>query len=156
MRIEITIYKEKEQILHDKALTMTTTERNEQIALMLKLKPLASPYRGAYKTDHETDFLFKVFFNDLLEDESWYAYPYPKFDREYNWQMEVVEFIERLHDGKCYSVRIEDNKCEILVKTEYALAHDKHLSILNQAEYKKDAVFLSISDFAKLYNEGKL
>lgn len=67
-------------------------ERNKQIALMLGLKPLSKPYDGAFTSDDKTYNSFRIFFNGLLEDESWYEYP--KFHSDWNWLMEAVDFVE--------------------------------------------------------------
>jgi hypothetical protein len=70
-----------------------------------------------------------------------------KFHSDWNWLMEAVEFIE--HKG--YDVFINGLYCRI---TDSGLSDFEIES--GEALNKKEAVFLAVSDFAKLYNEGKL
>jgi hypothetical protein len=108
-------------------------ERNKQIALMLGLKPLGRPYDGAFITDDNTDNSFRIFFNGLLEGESWYQYP--EFHRDWNWIMEAVQFLHRHFKSKeMYWTGIESYR------------------LYSEIE----SVFVMISGLAKLYNEKKL
>ena len=138
-------------------------ERNKQIALMLGLKPLGRPYDGAFITDDNTDHSFRIFFNGLLEGESWYQYP--EFHRNWNWLMEAVEFIEKLkfNTKACIHCNID----RVYLNTypiESSQYSAKFISITDskinfcstKASTKKEAVFIAVSDFAKLYNEKKL
>jgi hypothetical protein len=68
------------------------------------------------------------------------------FLRDWNWLMEAVEFIKNLdlsefnyHVGKMTLFRVHKNTIEKMSITS-----------------KKEAVFLAISDFAKLYNNKQI
>ena len=124
-------------------------ERNKQIALMLGLKPLKKPYEGAFTSDENTFNSFRIFFNGLLEDESWYAYP--KFHSDWNWLMEAVEFINNTHN--------QDNPYRDLHYTMGSLLHGgwwKNTKIPRRLLSNIEELFIAVSDFAKLYNEGKI
>jgi viroplasmin and RNaseH domain-containing protein len=108
-------------------------ERNKQIALMLGLKPLGTPYSGAFEADNNTDSNFSSFFNGLLEGESWYEFP--KFHSDWNWLHEAVK--------KVYSLLTPSDS-------------RKHDIIQLLGRNQKEATFIAVSDFAKLYNEKKL
>lgn len=59
-------------------------EGNAVIAEFMGLLACKSPYDGAYTTSDENSS-FNIFFNGLLEDESWYEHP--KFYNDWNWIM---------------------------------------------------------------------
>lgn len=72
---------------------------------------------------------------EILEEDS--TLP---FATNWNWLHEAVEFIEKFEDK---------------------VGNQKNFKIFNRVlalpiETKKEAVFTAVSDFAKLYNEGKL
>jgi len=124
-------------------------ERNNRIALMLGLKPLSSPYDGAFTSDENTYNPFRIFFNGLLEDESWYHYP--KFNSDWNWLMEAVDFIEKQN----MEVSIIDEEC-CIIDTEKAEKEEnpfmiKPVTSCYDAQTKKEAVFIAVSDFAKIF-----
>jgi hypothetical protein len=122
-------------------------ERNKQIALMLGWE---EEQQGSwFKTDKSAKYV-------VYSEHQNYPHKGLPFYRDWNWLHEAIEFIENLNNGNCYSVKIVNNKCEIYINTQYALAYDKHLSIFQKLDSKKEAVFTAVSDFAKLYNEGKL
>jgi hypothetical protein len=115
-------------------------ERNKQIALMLGLH-------------HDEDV---VIFSDMMS----YAWDNLKFHSDWNWLHEAVEFIENL---KGISVYIGKNKMSKTHSVEisyedYSWEKKPHRdkTIFIQNESKKEAVFIAVSDFAKLYNEKKI
>jgi hypothetical protein len=131
-------------------------ERNKEIALMLGLKPLQKPYTGAYQTSDST--YNPTFYHDRMEGESWYLYP--QYDSDWNWLMEAVEFIEKL---KGMSIYIGKNRMNKLHSVEISYEDNTwqkrpHIdkTIFIQNELKKEAVFIAVSDFAKLYNNKQL
>jgi hypothetical protein len=109
-------------------------ERNKQIALMLDL-------------NHDEE---AVVFN--MHSYSWDMLI---FHKDWNWLMEAVEFIEKLN-GYCYSVYTLKNTCQVF--KHYNTGKQKLVSstIYSRKLTKKEAVFIAVSDFAKLYNENKL
>lgn len=128
-------------------------ERNKQIALML-----------GYDTPVvDKDFYF-VEKNNYIESSV-----IPKllelnfekrFHSDWNWLMEAVEFIEKL---KGMSIYISKNRMNKLHSVEISYEDNTwqkrpHIdkTIFIQNELKKEAVFIAVSDFAKLYNEKKL
>jgi len=124
--------------------------RNEQIALMLGLKPLQRPYLGAYHPTHDTHN--STFYHERIEGELWYVYP--QYDSDWNWLMEAVEFIEKLK----YLVEISGSHewqfCAIVrTDTDDVVAR---IGYYEKTFTKKEAVFIAVSDFAKLYNNKQL
>jgi len=115
-------------------------ERNKQIALML----------GWHQNPNK--FNFWVGDDKLVSKDSFVETRDLTFHSDWNWLMEAVEFIESLNNGSCYSIKIVNNKCEIFINTQYALAYDKHLSVFQKLDCKKEAVFIAVSDFAKYWN----
>jgi hypothetical protein len=115
-------------------------ERNKQIALMLGMK-----IEGTYITNWKE-------FNSLLhsiEDTL-------KFHSDWNWLMEAVEFIEK----QKMEVSIIQNECSI-IDTEKAEKEENPFMIepiakCYDGETKLEAVFIAVSDFAKLYNNKEL
>jgi hypothetical protein len=110
-------------------------ERNEQIALMLGFKyKNQAKYWGKYPLDNNS-FLSKlgyVMMNNL------------KFHSDWNWIMEAVEFIEKIYNNQ--PVYFGHNNCVIFSPK----------TIRSKGKDKKEAVFIAVSDFAKLYNNKQL
>ena len=90
-------------------------ERNKQIALMLGL-------------NHDKEAVVYK-----MRQYSWDSL---KFDLDWNWLMETVEFVKSVTDKN-----LEELKYEVT-----------HLFITSS----KKRVFIAVSDFAKLYNEKKI
>jgi hypothetical protein len=107
-------------------------ERNKQIALMLDL-------------NHDEE---AVVFN--MHSYSWDMLI---FHKDWNWLMEAVDFIE--NDLKeSYNVDIVNkNQCEIVKNGEEYISGYGFDTINNT---KKEAVFIAVSNFARIYNENKL
>jgi len=142
-------------------------ERNKEIALML----------GA----EINDTLERIYIDKMLDDElifhnisvnlSSYGWngtrnihyiPFNmlQFHSDWNWLMEAVEFIEKL---KGMSIYIGKNRMNKLHSVEISYEDNTwqkrpHIdkTIFIQNELKKEAVFIAVSDFAKLYNNKQL
>lgn len=120
-------------------------ERNKQIALMLGMK-----IEGTYITNRKE-------FNSLLhsiEDTL-------KFHSDWNWLMEAVEFIEnKLKLGTVISnMGFGINNQYININRGVSIVDetiDNPSKIMGKSSTKKEAVFIAVSDFAKLYNNKEL
>jgi len=115
-------------------------ERNKQIALMLGL-------------NHDEE---AIVFN--MQSYSWDML---RFHRDWNWLMETVEFIEeKLKLETVISIMgFGSNNQYININRGISIineTYDNPSKIMGKASTKKEAVFIAVSDFAKLYNEGKL
>jgi hypothetical protein len=116
-------------------------ERNKQIALMLgwtlKSYPtyISSPFhsRSVWWSPGTT----KTFC--CIEGEEF-------FHSDWTWLMEAVEFIE----SRGYEIDIFANCVEICTTPDEDYVSEA------VGKTKKEAVFIAVSDFAKLYNERKL
>lgn len=122
-------------------------ERNKQIALMLgwtlKRYPtyISSPFHG--RSVWWSPGTTKTFC--CIKGEEF-------FHSDWTWLMEAVEFIEKqsicvwIHGNNCLiqSVGKKENKFSPITYTEV------------YGKNKKLAVFIAVSDFAKLYNEKKI
>jgi hypothetical protein len=110
--------------------TTEIQERNKQIALMLGYK---------------TTWLDKLFY-------TWKC----RFLYDWNLLMETVEFIEKFK----IEISIIKNECSIIDTEKAELEENpfmiEPISKCFDAETKKEAVFIAVSDFAKLYNNKEL
>jgi hypothetical protein len=82
-----------------------------------------------------------------------------KFHSDWNWLMEAVEFIEsiKINDIQIYNVKIWDSHCEVKVNPQYALTLEElPVPIWIIQKTKKEATFVAVSDFAKLYNNKEI
>jgi hypothetical protein len=104
-------------------------ERNKQIALMLGLH-------------HDEDV---VIFSDMMS----YAWDNLKFHSDWNWLMEAVEFVDKLNN---YFIQIEEKSCYVYDISKFDNSQSMALMI-KDGKTKKEAVFIAVSDFAKLYND---
>ncbi len=133
-------------------------ERNKQIALML--------------ADYEEDTFRFVFKKELWNN---ITYSLSKrhheeqlcFHSDWNWLMEAIEFIEYKKEFIVsikstptvsrnwiqHIIKIQNDKVRDIVDSSYITNYS---SDYYNNESKKEAVFMAISDFAKLYNENKL
>lgn len=119
-------------------------ERNKQIALMLGLKrgwwihqekPLTDDKKQWCDIGGKTFLGTKIYYDRDL-----------KFHSDWNWLMEAVEFIEKIYS---YKVKIESKGCIIYKNSNAVIIH-------YSTESKLVAVFIAVSDFAKLYNNKEL
>ena len=122
-------------------------ERNKQIIQMLGFKrgfwihqekPLTDDKKQWWDIDGKTFLGTRVRYDKDLE-----------FHSNWNWLMEAVKFIEKL-DG---SYSISNKSCAISVDEPYWFGAE---IIVKTNESIHEAVFIAVSDFAKLYNEGEL
>lgn len=155
-------------------------ERNKQIALMLgaiySSHADAWGFGNARIEPNELKFGNEIFkgcvWAERFEKEL-------KFHSDWNWLMESVEFIKKniktskdTQDAKIgelfideWEFRVKQYYLRIIQWTEngWRMFDGKENSELSMfyiigenCESEKEAVFLIVSDFAKLYNEGKL
>jgi hypothetical protein len=114
-------------------------ERNKEIVLMLGLN------------HDEEAFVF---------DGQAYSWDLPRFQSDYNWLMEVVEFINNLKiKQQTFYVSItRSNVWVYQYKNETNICPASASGVLPENEYKplKETLFLAVSDFAKLYNNKEL
>lgn len=121
-------------------------ERTKQIVLMLRL-------------NHDKE---AVVFN--MQSYSWDML---KFHSDWNWLMEAVEFIENKGFPFCVSWNeVTINNLEAFLKQketdEYKILQPETIIHIYEPEdnleilSKKEAVFIAVSDFAKLYNNKEL
>ena len=116
-------------------------ERNKQIALMLG------------KTKKTVSLSIAERMN---EKEFWLPYlgivERLYFHLEWNWLMIAVEFIENIEvDDFGYIVEMLPSESRIyLAKNNFSIIS------IGPKSSRKEAVFIAVSDFAKLYNEQKL
>ena len=75
---------------------------------------------------------------------------YSKYNKDWNWLMQVVEKIESIEDG-IYQVDILQEGCKILKKC--SLLIDKTVSKLEPDTTKIKSVYLACVEFIKWYNE---
>jgi hypothetical protein len=147
-----------------KKITMTQQEiqqRNKEIALMLGWEDATLEYKLKWcgvPTEERLDRLNKDYIPFLTKKDK----SEPLFndglrcDSDWNQLMESVEFIENLK----MQVSIIDNECAI-IDIEKAEKEENPFMIepvtkCYNGETKKEAVFIAISDFAKLYNNNNL
>lgn len=102
-------------------------QRSEQIALMLGWQKW--DVNGVwYKTDSISKFV-------VYSEHNNYPHKGLPFHRDWNWLMQPIQFLQKYFESKeLYWTTIE----------RYPLFTDI------------ETVFIMVSDFAKLYNEGKL
>jgi hypothetical protein len=78
------------------------------------------------------------------------------YHSDWNWLMEAVEFIEKFK----IEISIIKDECSIIDTEKAELEENpfmiEPISKCFDVETKKEAVFIAVSDFAKLYNEKKL
>jgi hypothetical protein len=130
---------------------MTTEEiqeRNKQIAMMLGWKEATLEYKlrwCAVPTEERLNRLDQDHVPILMKENKdplwsssllWHS--------DWNWLMEAVEFIEKVYNNQ--PIYFGHNNCVIFSPK----------TIKSKGKDKKEAVFIAVSDFAKLYNENKL
>ena len=119
--------------------TTEIQERNKKIALMLGKK---------YKNNS-----IVIHYDNVCgvnpTGATWQVCLYHK---DWNWLMEAVEFIENLEN---YYSQIEEKSCYIYDISKFDDSQTNAF-IIKDGQYKKEAVFIAVSDFAKLYNNKEL
>jgi len=141
--------KEVSEKLGYKGLSPEIKDRNVQIALMLGLYPLKRPNSGAYLPTKDT--YNSTFYKEIIGDDLWVRYVYPKFHSDWNWIMEAVSFINKTHN--------QNNPHRDLAYTIKYLLNGGwwgENQIPRRVLSDTEQLFLAVSDFAKLYNEGKI
>jgi hypothetical protein len=122
-------------------------ERNENIARMLSMKKYDN---GGYGDEHWWCY------EDIEKNPGCGYFSGLRFHSDYNWLMEAVEFIEKLDK---YAFAIDSHPltghCVLIHNaTDHGITS---LVIPDVTKVdKKEAVFIAVSDFAKLYNNKEL
>jgi hypothetical protein len=126
-------------------------ERNKQIALMLGKK-------------YENNLIVIHCRNVCGVNPSGETWQECSYHSDWNWLMESVEFIEKLKFNT--KACIHCNNDRVYLKTYPAeYSHSAMFTSITDSKVnfcyaleptKKEAVFIAVSDFAKLYNEKKL
>jgi len=147
-------------------------DRNKKIAIMIGVKP-CKDWQGFDGFEH-TSWYHTQWSNRFQDNLELYSYRYSdlKFDSDWNWLMEAIEFIgKQTHKGFPINCTIGRTGCSINVnptnvmgdkfegKTEIVNTLNINYPIVDKKEKgltKKEAVFIAVSDFARLYNENKL
>ena len=110
-------------------------ERNSDIALMLGLH-------------HDKEC--------VIYGMTAYTWDMLRFHSDWRWLMDAVEFIEKFK----IEISIIKNECSIIDTEKAELEENpfmiEPISKCFDAETKKEAVFIAVSDFAKLYNNKQL
>lgn len=127
-------------------------ERNKQIATMLGYK-LITPDMRKDPNKWNMSYWQKNYpeKQDVLCSEK-----YLSFHSDWNWLMEAVEFIEKL--GK-YSFAIDSHPLSghtVLIHNATSYGITSLVIPDVTMPDKKEAVFIAVSDFAKLYNNKEL
>jgi hypothetical protein len=122
-------------------------ERNEKIAIMLGWKTISQ----LEEINEENEHLKDCYFLPHTELVFW-SVENLKFHSDWNWLMEAVEFIQK---------ELIKNNDEFCIEFYKGLPGES-MTFVSYAEQNveskssKEAVFIAVSDFAKLYNERKL
>jgi hypothetical protein len=135
-------------------------ERNKQIALMLNIKiEQCYPENKDYKQHGIVYTLEKEFADNV--NSIFLSVSKLKFHSDWNWLMEAVEFIYGTLGFRKYSYSNEEHsRC---LFTDMAIISQNHnygggniITDSGKQSTEKEAVFIAVSDFAKLYNEKKI
>jgi hypothetical protein len=118
-------------------------ERNKQIALMLNIKiEQCYPENKDYKQHGIVYTLEKEFAKNV--NSIFLGVSELKFHSDWNWLMEAVEFIDKSR----YDIIIARQSCSIWTG---GTCH-----IDGKSVFKKEAVFIAVSDFAQKFNDKEL
>jgi hypothetical protein len=133
-------------------------ERNKQIAIMMGGVTNDMPILCYPMEKDEINLSFDLFEEKLFSNAGGSGWKIKdlKFHLDWNWLMEAVEFIEKL--GK-YSFAIDSHPLSgHTVLIHNATSHGITSLVIPDVTmpYKKEAVFIAVSDFAKLYNNKEL
>jgi hypothetical protein len=120
-------------------------ERNKQIALMLNIK-IEQCYPE--NKDHKQHGIVYTLEKEFAENVNsvFLSVSELKFHKDWRWLMEAVEFIERL--SVHHMVETNRSSCVIYNGRNIITAN-----YFKADKTKKEAVFIAVSDFAKLYND---
>ncbi len=121
-------------------------ERNKQIALML---------------GWEYDIQAEAWYKNQKDHEWGYKIEELKFHSDWNWLMEAVEFIEEKLKLKTVisNMGFGINNQYININRDVSIIDetiDNPSKIMGKSSNKKEAVFIAVSDFVKLYNNKEL
>jgi hypothetical protein len=123
-------------------------ERNKQIALMLGWK---EEQPGSwFKVTDSVNYV-------VYSEHNNYPHKGLPFHRDWNWLMEeAVEFIknQKAENSEHYLFSINDESENVFIINH--LAENTYVIQIPIRDSLKEAVFIAVSDFAKLYNDKKL
>jgi len=140
-------------------------ERNKQIALMLGWKETTLEYKLKWRgvpTEERLKRLNQDYVPILMkENEDPLFNSSLRWHSNWNWLMEAVEFIYGTLGFRKYSYSNEEHsRC---LFTDMAIISQNHnygggniITDSGKQSTEKEAVFIAVSDFAKLYNQNKL
>ena len=118
-------------------------ERNKQIALMLGgIKEKNFWNQESYRLEQFERLSWSNVIQDNFENPH-FTLSELQFHSDWNWLMEAVEFIEKIYNNQ--PIYFGHNDCVIFSPK----------TIKSKGKDKKEAIFIAISDFAKLYNNNK-
>jgi hypothetical protein len=123
-------------------------ERNKQIAVMLGWNEATLEYKLRWCAVPTEERLNRLDQDDVPilmkenKDPLWSSSLL--WHSDWNWLMEAVEFIEKVYNNQ--PIYFGHKNCVIFSPK----------TIKSKGKDKKEAVFIAVSDFAKLYNEKKL
>ncbi len=81
-----------------------------------------------------------------------------QYHSSWDWLMPVIEKIESLHDGRAFSIKIEDNNCEIIQNTQHWRAFQDTIDlpeIFEREGTKLENTHKAVIEFIKWYNTQK-
>jgi len=130
-------------------------ERNKQIALMLgaeiqnKLKRIyIDKMIDNESTFHNMSVDLNTYEWNGTKNIHYIPFDMLQFHSDWNWLMEAVEFIDKLNN---YFIQIEEKSCYVYDISKFDNSQTNAF-IIKDGKTKKEAVFIAVSDFAKLYN----
>jgi hypothetical protein len=135
-------------------------ERNEQIALMVG--GIYSKYANAWgfgnaRIDYGEKIILGKKYKNVVSAERWEKELL--FHSDWNWLMDAVEFIESLgYNIEICSYHGNDtlHYCSVHKTLDKDINDIESIIKPIESDNKKEAVFIAVSYFAKLYNEKKL
>jgi hypothetical protein len=143
-------------------------KRNKEIVLMLGWKKTSAHKRDQYGY-YQPVVGYSTPYRNRLDtqaveyqfDKNAFAVEDLQFHSDWNWIMEGVEFIEEKLklETVISNMGFGSNNQYININRGISIineTYDNPSKIMGKASTKKEAVFIAVSDFAKLYNEGKL
>jgi hypothetical protein len=127
-------------------------ERNKEIALMIGKKLIS---------EDEFNMLGEHSYTGENSKTDWGIIEYLSYHRDWNWLMEAVEFIENKLklETVISNMGFGSNNQYININRGVSIVDetiDNPSKIMAKSSTKKEAVFIAVSDFAKLYNNKEL